>query len=163
MEKILRAHIYLFALFSFLIGDAIAAQTWQAASQQQLQSPPPPEVEHVRNLPQTPRPALQTPPQFYHEAPTYSEKIIRMPESQTFNTLTFYPGSLKENIQRIAKECGWNVVVWKTPYDYNWVGTTHFVDSYLPDILHKVLNGFPLQAVFYEGNHILVIVPRNIS
>lgn len=164
MEKIFRFNIYLFALFSCVFTDAIAAQTWENVSQQELQSASstaPLEVERVRHLP--PRTQLHTPPSFYHEEPLYPSKITHLPESEIFNTLTFYPGSLKENIQRVAKECGWQVVIWKTPYDYNWVGTTHFADSYLPDILHKVLDSLPLQAIFYEGNHILVIAPRNIS
>ncbi len=33
-----------------------------------------------------------------------------------------YPGSLKENIERIAAHYGWHQVVWDAPQDFRWVG-----------------------------------------
>lgn len=122
-----------------------AAAAWQDAGAQSTTIPE--EVTRVRNLPT------------YHES---APKIIYASPTHSLPSLTFYSGSLRENIQRVAKECGWDVVVWKTSYDYNWIGTTHFADTHLPIILHKVLDGYPLQAIFYQGNHILVIAPRNI-
>lgn len=136
MEKMSRL-VFSLGLILGLLGSA----------QAQDLTPPPLEVQRLQALPPMNVPA----------------KITRLPASTPKTPFTFYSGSLKENIQRIAKECGWGTVVWKTPYDYRWMGTTHFVDNYLPDILNKVLNGYPLQAVFYQGNHILVIIPRNLS
>src|SRR3989344_5265670 len=73
---------------------------------------------------------------------------------------TVYPGSLKDNITRIAQQFGWNQVVWNVPNDYRWVGTVkvHGKDFYI--ILMQVLKDYPVQAIFYEGNHVLVITPR---
>lgn len=129
--------------------------TWQDAGTQS--STIPEEVTRVRNIPPSASPI--TPPIYHESAP----KIIYASPTHSITALTFYSGSLRENIQRVAKECGWGVVVWKTPYDYNWIGTAHFADGHLPTILHRVLDGYPLQAVFYQGNHILVIIPRNIT
>jgi len=79
------------------------------------------------------------------------------------NAYTFYPGSLKENITHLAKQSGWPVVVWQPTFDYKWVGETRFPAENLKEILNDVLRDYPLQAVFYEGNHVLVISPRNVS
>lgn len=76
---------------------------------------------------------------------------------------TLYPGSLKENIQRLANQFGWTTVKWLAPYDYQWTGTTAVTATNLNQLLQKILPDFPLQAVFYQGNHILVIRARNIS
>lgn len=75
---------------------------------------------------------------------------------------TFYPGSLQKNIERIAKQFGWTDIIWQSDNDYAWAGKAKFVNNTLPDILGKVLRSYPLQAVFYQGNHVLVISPRNI-
>ncbi len=75
---------------------------------------------------------------------------------------TLYPGSLKYNIVRIAQSFGWNTVVWNVPDDYNWVGTTTITATSFAGILRKLLLNYPLQAQFYQGNHVLVIVPRNL-
>lgn len=81
---------------------------------------------------------------------------------QTRERYTFYPGSLKANITHIAREFGWRTVVWQPQYDYQWVGKTRIGASNIQELLTKVLHDFPLQAVFYQGNHVLVIVARNI-
>jgi hypothetical protein len=74
---------------------------------------------------------------------------------------TFYPGSLKANIERIAARKGWAQVVWQPRYDYQWTGKTRFEGDF-PEMLSQVLRNYPLQAVFYQGNHVLVITPRNL-
>ena len=76
---------------------------------------------------------------------------------------TFASGSLQKNIQHIAQQFGWNEIIWKAKGDYRWIGKVKFVNTSLPDILNKVLQSYPLQAVFYQGNHVLVISPRNIE
>ncbi len=83
--------------------------------------------------------------------------------NQQRSRYTFYPGSMKKNISHLAKQFGWHNVVWLPNYDYSWVGVTRFKPSNIKDILRQVLHNLPLQAIFYQGNHILVIAPRNIQ
>lgn len=66
-------------------------------------------------------------------------------------------GSLKENIERIMGRYHWKVV-WKAPYDYNFDG--RITGSSLPNVVEKLLQPFPLQAVMYMSNRTLAIVPR---
>ncbi|MCH9770779.1 MAG: toxin co-regulated pilus biosynthesis Q family protein [Gammaproteobacteria bacterium] len=72
-------------------------------------------------------------------------------------------GSMRMNIQRLAKIYGWPTVVWSLPNDYNWLGKTRVHANSLPSLLRHILTGYPLQAVFYQGNHILVIKPRTLQ
>jgi len=74
-----------------------------------------------------------------------------------------YPGSLKKNVTRLANEFGWKHVVWNAKYDYQWIGTTRITANSLNEILNRILKRYPLQAVFYQGNHILAIEPRNFA
>ncbi len=73
------------------------------------------------------------------------------------------PGSLKNNIETIAKQFGWQQVVWKAQYDYSWTGHTAIRATSLTNLLKVILKNYPLQAVLYQGNHILVIQPRNFA
>lgn len=66
-------------------------------------------------------------------------------------------GSLKENIERIMGRYHWRVV-WKSPYDYNFDGRV--TGRSLPNVLQKLLQPFPLQAVMYLSNRTVAIVPR---
>lgn len=66
-------------------------------------------------------------------------------------------GSLKENIERIMGRYHWKVI-WKAPYDYNFDGRV--TGSSLPNVVEKLLQPFPLQAVMYMSNRTLAIVPR---
>src|SRR3989338_1196218 len=66
-------------------------------------------------------------------------------------------GSLKENIERIMSRYRWRVI-WKAPYDYNFDGRV--IGSSLPNVIEKLLQPFPLQAVMYMSNRTLTIVPR---
>ncbi len=66
-------------------------------------------------------------------------------------------GSLKENIERIMNRYHWKVI-WKAPYDYNFDGRV--TGSSLPNVMEKLLQPFPLQAVMYMSNRTLTIVPR---
>jgi hypothetical protein len=67
-------------------------------------------------------------------------------------------GSLKENIEHIMHRYHWRVV-WKAPYDYNFDGRV--VGTSLPNVIDKLLQPFPLQAVMYMSNRTLAIVPRS--
>jgi hypothetical protein len=66
-------------------------------------------------------------------------------------------GSLKENIERIMGRYHWKVV-WKSPYDYNFDGRV--TGSSLPNVVEKILQPFPLQAVMYMSNRTIAIEPR---
>ena len=70
-----------------------------------------------------------------------------------------HTGSLKTNILRLAKQYGWAQVVWNVRDDYRWVGDTRIAAHGLPSVLRQLLQHYPLQAVFYSGNHVLVINP----
>lgn len=69
-------------------------------------------------------------------------------------------GSLKENLERIMERYHWKVI-WKAPYDYNFDGRV--TGSSLPNVVQKLLNPFPLQAVMYMSNRTMMIVARDIG
>jgi hypothetical protein len=73
------------------------------------------------------------------------------------------PGSLQDNIERIAHRFGWRSVVWKAESDYHWVGYANIQGQDLEEVMGKILDGYPLQAVFYAGNHVLVIQARTLK
>lgn len=66
-------------------------------------------------------------------------------------------GSLKENLERIMGRYHWRVV-WKAGYDYNFDGKV--TGTSLPNVVEKLLQPFPLQAVMYMANRTLAVVPR---
>lgn len=68
-------------------------------------------------------------------------------------------GSLKENIERIMDRYHWKVL-WKAPYDYNFDGRV--TGTSLPNVMEKLLQPFPLQAVLYMSNRTMTIVPRKV-
>lgn len=68
-------------------------------------------------------------------------------------------GSIKDNLERIMHRYNWRVV-WKAPYDYNFDGKV--TGSSLPNVIQKLLQPFPLQAVMYMSNRTIAVVPRQI-
>ena len=84
-------------------------------------------------------------------------------DSKPLLTEIIYPGSIKNNVERIAAQFGWPQVVWNTKFDYRWVGKTEIHGNNLQGILDQLLAGYPLQAILYEGNHILAIYPRYLK
>lgn len=128
-------------------------------TQKYLRSSSPPTSSPSATIPALPKASLPTPAirNYVKSGPLPN---LTMPQRSNYS---FAPGSLKENIIHLAKQLGWPTVVWQLPYDYQWVGSTHFHKTNIKAILQSVLQNFPLQAVFYEGNHVLVIEPRNIS
>ncbi len=66
-------------------------------------------------------------------------------------------GSLKDNVERIMSRYHWKVV-WKAPYDFNFDGRV--TGTSLPNVIQKLLQPFPLQAVMYMSNRTLAVVPR---
>ncbi len=66
-------------------------------------------------------------------------------------------GSLKQNVERILGRYHWKVI-WKAPYDYNFDGRV--TGTSLPNVVEKLLDPFPLQAVMYMSNRTVAVVPR---
>lgn len=69
-------------------------------------------------------------------------------------------GSLKQNIERIVDNAGWGKPVWKMDYDFKWTGNVTITGRDIQSVLSKLLDPYPLQAKFYESNHIVAIYPR---
>lgn len=67
-------------------------------------------------------------------------------------------GSVKENVERIMQRYHWKVI-WKAPYDYNYDG--RITGTSLPNVIEKLFEPFPLQAVMYMSNRTLAVVARN--
>jgi hypothetical protein len=76
--------------------------------------------------------------------------------------IVLFPGSLKTNVENIARQYGWKRVVWNSPNDYRWITYTKIRHDRLQEVMRVVLVNYPLQAVFYEGNHVLLIKPRTL-
>jgi len=77
-------------------------------------------------------------------------------------TVNLTAGSLLSNIEQIARENGWTRVIWTNKKDYSWSSDTRVTGTSFEEIMGKIMKGYPLQAVFYQGNHVLVIQPRTI-
>lgn len=115
-------------------------------------------------------PKVITPVSYHSEAQMQqSEPIIVKLASPTTSPLhqhlirvTLYPGSLKSNIERIAKLNGWTQTEWLIPTDYEWIGKTEVQGAGFQAVLSQILKDYPLQAVFYMGNHVLVVRPRTL-
>lgn len=88
--------------------------------------------------------------------PVFANSTVNSPVM----TVIVQPGSLKANVQRIIHLAGWNQLVWSVPFDYNWVGQVQIQGKSVQSILQKVLANYPLQAVFYQGNHVVLIKTR---
>lgn len=71
-----------------------------------------------------------------------------------------HQGSLKNNIERIVREGGWETTIWKMPYDFNWIGNVTITANDIQAALTKLLEGYPVQAVFYNANRVVAILPR---
>ncbi len=74
----------------------------------------------------------------------------------------FYSGSLRSNLKRLAADYGWHDMVWLPTHDYQWHGTVKVTGRSFDDVLTNVLKDYPLQAQFYDGNHILVVAERTL-
>lgn len=73
---------------------------------------------------------------------------------------TVRPGSLKYNIQRILKQHGWKQVVWEPSYDFTFVGSVRIRANSIQGVMKRLLQDYPLQAIFYQGNRVVEIHSR---
>lgn len=78
-------------------------------------------------------------------------------------TATTTPGTIRDNVEHIAHQYGWQQVIWSSCKNFRWVSKTRITAPDLKGIMRKLLEGYPLQAVFYNGNHVLVIRPRTLK
>lgn len=113
--------------------------------------PVPPPKAAVINMPAAPAPL----PVVYPKNAIVRQKPLA--------SIAVYPGSLRENIERIAAHYGWHQVVWDAPQDFTWVGYAQIQGDDLASVLRQLLADYPLQAIFYQGNHVLYIHPRTLK
>ncbi len=97
--------------------------------------------------------------------PIHSYNLPLSLQKFEFQPVSFYmeTGSLRANIERIAKNFGWYNIVWGVQNDYHWLGRTRIKGSNLSLAFANMLRHYPLQATFYQGNHVLVIGPRTLK
>lgn len=88
---------------------------------------------------------------------------LPVPAVAPVRSTTLQPGPLRAQLTEIAQQWGWQQVVWQLPHDYQWYGHVQFKAGTLPILFSKLLAPYPIQAVFYQGNHVLVFVPRRIA
>ena len=93
----------------------------------------------------------------------HDEKLAGGRAVQSAVTVTMQNGSVKQNLTRIANQHGWQRVVWKSSNDFQWTGTTRIKAASLQDAFAQILAQYPLQAQFWQGNHVLAIVPRTLT
>lgn len=94
---------------------------------------------------------------------TLAPAIASAPNPPKDYTVTLTRGSLRATVERLAKQFGWNIVVWRVPNDYVWVGNITIHGKDLPDIFNQILVNYPVQAIFYKGNRVLLVVPRTLQ
>jgi len=94
----------------------------------------------------------------YHQQYRYPNEYANLGSAAPVYAVSI-SGSLKENIERIMRRYNWKVV-WKAPYDYNFDGKV--TGSSLPNVMQKLLQPFPLQAVMYMSNRTIAVVPRQL-
>ena len=134
---------------------ALIVATLLSAGCAQVAPPPPPG-------PIPPPPIVATPKVGVVDMPASVDSKNTEVKQQPVLTVQVYPGSLKENIERIAAHYGWHQVVWDAPQDFRWVGHAQIQGRTLAIVLSQLLNDYPLQAVFYQGNHVLYIHSRTL-
>jgi hypothetical protein len=71
-----------------------------------------------------------------------------------------HTGSLKANVERMVAKSGWGQVVWDVPNDYHWIGNVTITSTSIQSALDQLLSQYPVQAVFYDTNRVVNIVPR---
>lgn len=88
--------------------------------------------------------------------------VAPVPPPKPMFTTTAMPGSLKANVERIVAQSHWGTVVWKLPIDYNWNGTMTITAPNVQGALSQLLAQYPVQATFYDKNHIVAIEARRV-
>ena len=68
-------------------------------------------------------------------------------------------GTLKSNIQRLAKQFHWEQVVWQLPVDYRLVGHYSVTGQKETDLFEHLIEQLPVQLIFYKTNRTLLVKP----
>lgn len=84
------------------------------------------------------------------------------PKKPILFTVKITPGSLDRTLTDLANQFHWKLI-WHLPFDYNWTGTVVLKGEGLPVILKQLLQHYPIQAAFYQGNRVLVIKARTLE
>lgn len=79
--------------------------------------------------------------------------------NNTTYDIEVYPGTLKTNLERIMKNSPYKLL-WKSNYDYRVISQATIRGKNFDDALNKLLMNYPVEAIFYEQNDIMTIVPR---
>ena len=137
--------VFLFSTSSFANG----ATHWQMLTTTEKNA-----VKPVKKA-QAPMPRMSKMSKLGPISRTYSPRVRPV-------TVTMFPGSMRANITRIAKQHGWRTLVWNSVNDYSWVGKTTITAPRLTGVFTKILADYPLQANFFDGNHVLAITPRTL-
>ncbi|MBB72628.1 MAG: hypothetical protein CMF50_09550 [Legionellales bacterium] len=91
-----------------------------------------------------------------YQKPPYRKVKVKPPIE-----IAIRPGSLRENVNRVVRRGGEGYrVIWELPNDYNWVGRETMTGYDTKEVLAKLLQPYPVQAVFYQENHIIAIKQR---
>jgi len=98
-----------------------------------------------------------------HHAPIVLEPKFPPKHVKPTMSILINPGSLRTNIERVTHQFGWRHVVWDVPYDFTFVGSVRIRSNSSPHAMASLLKNYPLQAVFYRGNRVVVIKPRALK
>jgi hypothetical protein len=110
---------------------------------------PVPCTANGKGLCEPPLPVAAYPVPVADPYPIYDGLIVRL-----------HSGSLRENVIHIVEKSRWGHVVWTLPFDYKWIGDITLKGPDVQDILAQLLRPYPVQAVFYDKNHVVAIVAR---
>lgn len=87
---------------------------------------------------------------------TFSSSVAN---ANTAYEIEVYPGTLKTNLERIMKDSPYKLL-WNSNYDYRVVSQASIRGRNFDDALNRLLMNYPVEAIFYEQNSIMTIVPR---
>lgn len=70
----------------------------------------------------------------------------------------FKVGTLKENLERAAKQYGWKLM-WELRVDYDIPVDFTVKDQRLPEVFAEALEHLPIKTVFYARNKVIRVLP----
>ncbi len=94
--------------------------------------------------------------------PVATPVVKPLPPPKPMFVTTAMPGSLKDNVERMVAQSHWGTVVWNLPIDYNWSGTMTITATDVQGAIAQLLARYPVQATFYDKNHIVSIEARRV-
>lgn len=91
-----------------------------------------------------------------HESGVYYHEIS--PELFARQDFTFKKGSLKNNLNRLAKKSGWEMI-WELESDYKIPSGFTIKKLRMPEIFADALVHLPIKVVFYSRNKVITVLP----